>query len=99
MRAQARTATSALIGLAVALGAARATATPAARFIYLRGKGTESCPSEPEVRTGEDGSIDLVFEQYEDWQANRIKRGRGSAAKAMSAFLAHSVREKLNARR
>jgi hypothetical protein len=42
------------LSLAAALGAllhaAPASAGPAARFVYLRGKGTESCPSEADVR-------------------------------------------------
>lgn len=44
-----------------------------------------NAPTQPEVRTNEDGSIDLVFEQFENWQADRAKRGRGPLVKAVSA--------------
>jgi hypothetical protein len=42
-------------------------------------------PSQPEVRQNQDGSVDVVFEQYEAWQADRAKRGRGSLVKAIGA--------------
>jgi len=42
-------------------------------------------PSTPEVRQNEDGSVDVVFEQFESWQADRASRGRGPLVKAVGA--------------
>ncbi|WP_046869356.1 phage tail length tape measure family protein [Microvirga massiliensis] len=42
-------------------------------------------PSQPEVRTNQDGSVDIIFERMESWQADRAARGRGDLVKAMGA--------------
>src|SRR5262245_33238085 len=41
---------SSAIGVAMLFVCSRLGATPAARLVYLRGKGTETCPSEGDVR-------------------------------------------------
>lgn len=42
-------------------------------------------PSQPEVKQNPDGSVDVVFEQFESWQAERAKRGKGPLVKAIGA--------------
>lgn len=48
----------------------RASAEPAARFIYLRGAGTETCPSEADVRQGV--QVRLGYDPFSSYAASTM---------------------------